>query len=214
MQSMIDELVDTARLHSGQRLDLQRRPMDLVALARHVAEEYRQTAERHRFRFEGGAEELIGVWDHARLERVLHNLVGNAVKYSPQGGEIVVAAQREHDADGRELATVTVRDQGLGIPAADLPRIFDRFHRASNVTGRIRGTGLGLSSARHVVEQHGGTIHAASTEGEGSTFIVRLPLNPVDESSGRGSGAVPRRESPVPFGTASAPATASGTSEA
>jgi signal transduction histidine kinase len=187
MQSMIDELVDTARLHSGQRLDLQRRPMDLVALARHVTDEYRQTAERHRFRFETGAEELIGVWDHARLERVLLNLVGNAVKYSPQGGEIVVAAQREQDSDGRELATVTVRDQGLGIPAADLPRIFDRFHRASNVTGRIRGTGLGLSSARHVVEQHGGTIHAASTEGEGATFVVWLPLNPVDEPSGRGN---------------------------
>lgn len=77
-QSMIDELVDAARLHSGQRLDLQRRAVDLVVLAGHLAEEYRVAAERHRIVFEAAVDELVGVWDHARLERVLHNLIGNA----------------------------------------------------------------------------------------------------------------------------------------
>jgi signal transduction histidine kinase len=195
MQSMIDDLVDTARLQSGQRLDLQRRPMDLLAPIRHVVEEHRQTTERHQFRLELQADELIGVWDHARIERVLQNLVGNAVKYSPEGGEIVIAARRERTTDGREWAAAAVRDHGLGIPAADLPHVFDRFHRASNVAGRIRGTGLGLSSARQVVEQHGGTLRVESREGEGSTFTLRLPIAAA-EATGAGD-ALPERGAPA-----------------
>jgi signal transduction histidine kinase len=71
---------------------------------------------------------------------------------------------------------VQVHDQGIGVPAADLPHIFERFHRATNVSGRLPGTGLGLPGAREVVKQHGGEISVASEEGHGSTFTVRLPL--------------------------------------
>ena len=172
MQSMIDELVDTARLHSGQRLDLKKRPVDLVALTRVVADEYRQTAERHRVEFESAEEELVGEWDPARLERVLHNLAGNAVKYSPDGGTVAISVQRS----ANDAAVVSVKDQGLGIPAGDLPNLFQRFYRASNVAGRIRGTGLGLYSAREIITQHGGTLEVESREGRGSTFVIRLPL--------------------------------------
>jgi signal transduction histidine kinase len=69
-----------------------------------------------------------------------------------------------------------VQDGGLGIPASDLPRVFERFHRGANVVGRIGGTGIGLAGARSIVESHGGTISAASQEGAGSTFTIRLPL--------------------------------------
>jgi signal transduction histidine kinase len=72
---------------------------------------------------------------------------------------------------------VRVRDRGLGIPAADLPYVFERFHRASNVSGQIGGTGLGLAGARHIVEQHGGSIGVESEEGRGTTVTVRLPLD-------------------------------------
>jgi signal transduction histidine kinase len=74
-------------------------------------------------------------------------------------------------------AVLAVRDQGVGIPAAEMERIFERFQRAANVVGRIKGTGLGLASARHIVEAHQGTITVQSREGAGTTFTVRLPLH-------------------------------------
>ncbi|MGI8549907.1 MAG: ATP-binding protein [Dehalococcoidia bacterium] len=81
-------------------------------------------------------------------------------------------------ADGP--AVLSVQDQGVGIPAAELPSIFQRFHRASNVVGRIEGKGIGLAGAKPIVEQHGGTIVAESQEGAGTTITVRLPLSPPD----------------------------------
>ena len=176
MHSMIDELVDTARLHSGQRLDLTLRPVDLTALAQAVVEEYRHTAERHQLTFDSPDGTLVGSWDQARLERVLHNVIGNAIKYSPQGGAVAVAARRVLEPGGAAWAEVAVSDQGMGIPESELPRLFQRFYRASNVAGTIRGTGLGLYSAREIVLQHGGAVNVQSREGHGTTFTIRLPL--------------------------------------
>jgi signal transduction histidine kinase len=102
---------------------------------------------------------------------VVRNLVDNAVKYSPNGGLVEVRISRAGDE-----AVLAVRDHGVGIPAAEMERIFERFQRAANVVGRIKGTGLGLSSARHIVEAHQGTITVDSREDEGTTFTVRLPL--------------------------------------
>jgi signal transduction histidine kinase len=106
---------------------------------------------------------------------VVSNLLSNAVKYSPSGGEVHVLLRNEQDAGGN-WATISVADSGIGIPASDLPHIFERFHRAANTAGRIKGTGLGLTSALRIVEQQGGTITVTSVEGVGSTFVVRLPL--------------------------------------
>jgi signal transduction histidine kinase len=167
------------RLQLGQPLELRRRPADLVELAHRIAAEQQKTTERHRIRVETTRGELRGWWDTVRLTRVLENLVSNAVKYSPDRSEITVTVERE-DAGGEAWAVLAVRDQGLGIPAGDLPQIFERFTRASNVTGRIAGTGIGLASARQIVEQHDGTISVESEEGEGSTFTVRLPLGDED----------------------------------
>ncbi len=118
---------------------------------------------------------LIGLWDASRLERVIGNLLANALKYSAQDSTITMAVEQEQ-AEGGTWAIVKVRDQGIGIPAKDLPCIFEQFYRASNVDGQIRGIGLGLASARQIVEQHGGTITVVSEEAIGSTFTVRLPL--------------------------------------
>jgi signal transduction histidine kinase len=108
---------------------------------------------------------------------VLTNLLGNAVKYSPTGGDVVLSIEREVKQQ-RKMAVVRVADHGLGIPAADLPHVFEQFHRGSNVTGRVAGTGLGLAAARQIVEQHGGSLEVASQEHQGSTFTMRLPLVP------------------------------------
>ena len=85
-----------------------------------------------------------------------------------------------------EWAVLAVRDRGIGIPAADLPRIFERYHRAANAAGQFAGTGIGLAGARQIVEQHGGAIAVESAEGAGSTFTVRLPLAPPPEAADAG----------------------------
>jgi signal transduction histidine kinase len=121
--------------------------------------------------------ELHAAVDAARIARVVGNLLSNALKYSPRGGTIVVRVAQADGTAGPE-ALIAVADAGIGIPAADLPHIFERFARARNVAGHIPGTGIGLASARGIVEQHGGSITVQSTEGVGSAFIVRLPLAP------------------------------------
>jgi signal transduction histidine kinase len=90
------------------------------------------------------------------------------------GGEVRICVTSEATDDG-DHAVITIEDHGIGIPGDDLPRIFNMFHRASNAQSRVRGTGLGLASVRSIVEQHGGHVDVASTEGVGSTFTVRLP---------------------------------------
>ena len=174
MITQIDDLMDVVRLQTDRPLDLHPRPMDLVGLARKVVAEQQQTTEHHHIRVEAAMPQLIGSWDPARMERVLDNLLGNAVKYSPTGGEIVVGVSHEQTAAG-DWAVLVVRDQGVGIPAADLPHVFEPFHRARNV-GKVAGTGIGLAGVRRIVEQHGGAITAESREGVGSAFRVRLPL--------------------------------------
>jgi signal transduction histidine kinase len=159
----------------GRALDLNRRETDLVALLRQEVAEIAETSAQHRIALQTSLPELVGWWDLARLERVFANLLSNAVKYSPQGGDVLVSVSREEDTTGK-LAVIAITDQGLGIPAEDLPHIFERFHRGQNVPSGIQGTGIGLTGARQIVEQHGGTIGVTSTEGRGSTFTVRLPL--------------------------------------
>jgi len=175
MAALIDQLLDVARIDLGQPLPLDRRPTDLVDLARKAVVDEQRSTERHRVRLEAVVPTLVAWVDAARIERVLANLLSNAVKYSPSGGEIAVVIDREARTDGAD-AVVAVRDEGVGIPAADVPRLFERFHRGENVAGRFAGTGLGLAGARHIVEGHGGTIAVASEEGAGTTFTVRLPL--------------------------------------
>lgn len=187
MSAMIEELRDTARIQSGRPLELEYQPTDLVALARREVGLWQQMTARHRITVDTELPELVGEWDERRLERVLSNLLDNAVKYSPQGGDIVVTVRRIHpDGSGYSWAELAVTDQGLGIPAEDLPHIFDRFHRARNVVRWATGTGLGLAAAKQIVEQHGGQIAVTSREAQGTTVTIRLPIihHTGDEEAG------------------------------
>lgn len=176
MNRLINELLDFARMQVGQPIDIRPRPTDLVALARQVARQYEHLQNRHVITVDSEPAVLVGLWDAERLERVLDNLVANAVKYSPMGGPIDIHISRDEDL-GR--AQVTIHDEGIGIPASDLPHIFDWFRRGSNAEGHIEGTGIGLPSAYQVIEAHGGTIAVQSEEGLGSTFTVSLPWAPL-----------------------------------
>ena len=116
--------------------------------------------------------------DADQLERALSNLVSNAIRYTPEGGRIVVRSRVESaEHDGQDWVIIEVSDTGIGIPAHELPLIFDRFFRASNVSPSVPGTGLGLSILKDIVEQHGGQIDVESQEGQGSTFRLRLPAH-------------------------------------
>jgi signal transduction histidine kinase len=172
--SLTDEVLDIARLEAGRPLALAEADVDLIELIRRAVEA-RQEQTPHELRLEVSEVELAGRWDANRLRRVLDNLLDNAVKYSPDSGAITVRINGQ-ESDGQRWATLEVQDHGIGIPAAELPRIFERFHRARNVAQRANGVGLGLWGSRQIVEQHGGSISVTSKEGEGSTFTVRLPV--------------------------------------
>jgi len=172
MKTIIQELVDVARLQMGQALQLDLRRTDLVGLARRLVGE-QQAAGRH-IRLESSSAELVGWWDESRLSRVLANLLDNAVKYSPHGAEVeveVAVVQR----DGEDHALLRVRDHGRGIPPDDLGRVFDRYYRGSNVDAETSGSGLGLAVAHQIVAQHGGTIEIDSQPGVGTVVTLRLP---------------------------------------
>jgi len=171
MTALIDAFLDVARLQTGRQLELERRSVDLVPLVREIVQECQQTSARHRIELEVPGS-LVTQADAARLQRTIGNLIGNAIKYSPEGGEVRVQLSQE----GPSGILLSVRDHGLGIPQADLERVFHRFERGTNVAGRIAGTGIGLATARQVIEAHGGRIEIESAPGAGTTVQVRLPL--------------------------------------
>jgi len=183
MASMLNGVLDLARLESGRSLELERKPHDLAALLCQLVAEQQQAAPHHRILLDLQQPSLEGVWDAGRLERVIGNLLGNAVKYSPAGGDVQVTLAAETRA-GSRWARITIADHGVGIPAADLPRLFERFHRGSNVVGRIRGVGVGLAAAKQIVDEHGGTLEFESSEGHGTTATLRLPCEPPAGDAG------------------------------
>jgi signal transduction histidine kinase len=168
MTGLVGELMDISMLRSGDALPLDLRQIDLVEICAAATEEYRTLSDRHTIELRGDTS-VVGLWDRGRVERVLRNILDNALKYSPAGGSITVTIATEGDS-----AVLAVADEGVGIPPEDLPELFEKFHRGSN-TRELRGTGLGLAGSRAVVEQLGGTITVESTLDVGSTFTVRLP---------------------------------------
>lgn len=168
---LVSELLDMATMRLGRPVKLDLEPVDLVALVRRAIDEQNQ-AGNQRISLTCSVPHLVGLWDAQRLERVLSNLIANAIKYSPEGGSIAVAVKQE-DA----CAVVSVADQGIGVPARDLPSIFEPFHRARNTVGKIPGTGIGLAAVRSIIAEHRGIVTVTSQEGTGSTFTVRLPLS-------------------------------------
>lgn len=180
LNRMLGALLDLSRIQSGQ-LTLERRPLELAALVARCVGEVEATTSNHRITRQQGVEEVWVAGDEVRLEQVVLNLLGNAVKYSPDGGTITVRVD-----SGEGEAEVAVEDQGIGIPAEALPRLFERFYRAANASaGGISGLGIGLYAVREIVTLHGGRITVASKEGHGSSFVVRLPLAAQEEGQQR-----------------------------
>jgi len=170
---LINDLLNIARIEAGESLKPTYEAVDLIQLARKVVLIQRQGTAKHEIVLEApeSMPEIIG--DSDKIDQILTNLVGNAVKYSPGGGKVTVKIEVK-DPD----VIISISDQGIGIPKDHLPKVFERFHRVHTEDNRkIYGTGLGLFLVKHLVEQiHLGKVWAESELGEGSTFFVQLPL--------------------------------------
>jgi signal transduction histidine kinase len=169
LNRLVDDLLDVSRLEAGE-LQLRRSRMDLVAVARAALEQAQLSSPLHRLRLTSPDEALEGWWDRGRLGQVFANLLGNALKYSPAGGEILLTID-----DLGSTVRVSIEDEGLGIAPAALPHLFDRFYRAPATATQFQGLGLGLHVTKALVEAHGGWIQVESLLGCGSVFSFVLP---------------------------------------
>jgi signal transduction histidine kinase/CHASE3 domain sensor protein len=176
---LIDDLLSVSRMESG-RLVLDPRPLDLAAVVERILSPFRAMAARHTLRTKLPGN-LPVIWgDPDKVEQILTNLVGNAIKYSPGGGEVLVTV--DHDGD---TVQVSVRDQGIGMSPRDMGQLFEKFYRVDREeVRRAGGTGLGLYITKRLVEMHGGRLWAESWPGVGSVFRFTLPTS--DELAGSG----------------------------
>ena len=170
LNGLIDNLLEASRLQA-QEMQLDLNPVDLAALAERVVKRFQMQGTGHDFRLAFPDDFPVIAADEARLRRVLDNLLGNAVKYAPDGGQIEVGGQASPGG-----VTVFVSDEGVGISPDEQDKVFERFYRVNDSLGqRTQGTGLGLFLARAIVQAHGGRIGLESRPGRGSTFHFTLP---------------------------------------
>lgn len=171
LTALVEDLLDLARMESG-RMAFRMEAADPAAMVNAGAQRLRAQAERAGLRIEVDAPDGLPkvVADPARIEQVLLNLVHNAIKFTPAGGTVRVSARQ-----AGETVEIVVEDNGVGVDAEELPRLFERFYKVDRAR-QSTGTGLGLAIAKHIVQGHGGEIRAESRAGQGSRFIVSLPL--------------------------------------
>jgi len=170
MSRLVEDLLLLAKADAG-RLPLERQLVELDSIVVEVFNQARVLSDTVTVAL-GPVEPARVIGDSDRIKQLLLNLISNGLKYTPEGGTVTLGLQR----DG-EWVDVNVTDTGVGIPAEDLPHIFDRFYRVDKARSRAQGgTGLGLSIAKWLAEAHGGQITVTSEPGSGSTFTIRLPL--------------------------------------
>jgi signal transduction histidine kinase len=171
MMGLISELLDVSRIETN-RLQIHPTAIRWIEFIEGRVSAFRVQHPARVIGFDSAAPELTVMADPDRMRQVVDNLLSNAIKYSPEGTDIEVRVSIE---DG--YAHTAVEDQGIGIPRDEIPQLFERFHRARNVSSRYYGgLGLGLYIARAIIEAHSGAITVQSEEGLGSTFTVSLPL--------------------------------------
>jgi two-component system phosphate regulon sensor histidine kinase PhoR len=180
LNALVEDLLDLARLEAG-RTTLNYDRVDPIDLARRSASRLQSQVERAGLTIDVQAEasSIPIPLDSERMEQVLINLIHNAIKFTPAGGRIDVRVSQA----GRET-TIEVADTGIGIPAEELERLFERFYKSDRAR-HSEGTGLGLAIAKHIVQAHGGTIAVESEEGHGSTFRIILPGRRIPKSRQR-----------------------------
>jgi signal transduction histidine kinase/ligand-binding sensor domain-containing protein/DNA-binding response OmpR family regulator len=224
---LINQLLDLSKIEAGS-MELRAERQDLISFLRNVVYSFESLAEQQRLtlEFESPADTLPVLFEQDQMEKVFYNLISNAFKFTPEGGEVVVEVKLEEaragDGEKRRrgegispipslshspppTVLIVVRDTGIGIPAAQLSRIFERFYQGdaaqppeyARLLGGREGTGIGLALTKELVELHHGSISVTSTQGVGTEFVVRLPIDPGEhpaESPAYARGATARQE--------------------
>lgn len=194
---LINQLLDLAQLEAGSK-QLHLVYGDIVPLLRRLTQSFESLALKKQIdlRFHCAPDVIKTDYDPEKIQKIIHNLLSNAFKFTPKGGKIRVRVTVDSDQPKtKDCLRITVRDSGVGIPAQHLPHIFDRFYHAGNPATRnpdYTGTGIGLALTKELAELHGGQITAASEEGFGTAFTVRLPV-----SNGLNSQPVEQLEPPI-----------------
>jgi signal transduction histidine kinase len=169
---MISEMLDLERMESG-RMQLNYGRIDLNRVVAEVADRFQATTQTHWMLLDLSADLPLIDGDADKLTQVVSNLVSNAIKYSPAGGDVLIVSAAEGAA-----VRVSIKDHGLGLPPEALDTVFERYARhESKDRESITGTGLGLPVVRQIVEMHGGRVWAESGEGKGSTFTFTIPIS-------------------------------------
>ena len=180
LTALTDDLLSLARLESA-KIDLHIEEVGVRELFASIARDWGKRIAEKRLSLDVSVSQSVSVMraDATRLQEILYNLLDNALKYSREGGTIRLEATRRG-----EDVVISVTDNGIGIPEADLPRIFERFYRADKARSReMGGTGLGLSIVKHIAQMHGGRVEAESVLGQGTTVRVILPVQPASETA-------------------------------
>lgn len=173
LTALIESLLTASRLQAERTLQIERSDVRLDEVAARAVERFKTQSSKHTFVLDFPPDFPTVQGDEARLRQVIDNLLGNAIKYSPEGGNIEVGG-----VDRGNDVVVYVRDEGVGLTEADQERVFERFYRVDSALSRkTQGTGLGLYLAKAIVEAHGGTIGVDSQPGQGSTFYFTIPLD-------------------------------------
>jgi signal transduction histidine kinase len=173
--ALLDQLSDITRLAAGP-LPLDRHEVDFAAIVDQVVQEYQAADPQRTIAFDRADTALLGRFDQARIAQVVGAVIGNAVKFSFDGGVVSVLLRRSAAGNGPALAQLVVNDTGVGVPASEQERVFERFFRGSNVRGTYAGLGVGLYIARAIVDLHGGRIWLESERSLGTTCHLALPL--------------------------------------
>ena len=192
LQELINQLLDVARLEAG-KMPLRVQKADVVPFLRKLFASFESLATQKKLgiRFYAEHDRIEVYYEPEKLEKIFVNLVSNAIKFTPEGGEISASVRISHGDDATGWVEIEVRDSGIGIPDDRLPYIFDRFYQVeSGDTRDYEGTGIGLALAKELVELHGGEIRVTSKVGMGTVFKVRLPLGREHLSDEQIAGAV------------------------
>jgi signal transduction histidine kinase len=178
MSRMLDELLDLARMEARRGRDFRRERLCLATLVQDLVRNYRAPPNRSAPRFQQPADAAQVVGDADKLRQAMLNVLSNAYKYSPAGGDVEISLVHEV-RKGAEMVGLRVTDPGIGMEPHQLQRVFERFYRADH-SGAVPGTGLGMSIVNEIVKLHGGQVRLRSTPGEGTQVDICLPALPSE----------------------------------
>jgi signal transduction histidine kinase/GAF domain-containing protein len=177
LERIVEDLLDVSKIESGRPLLLEKAPAKLAKLIEELAKNHQRETNRHQITTNFDNQNLLTMVDAGRITQVIDNLINNAIKYSPDGGNIKISCNQDHNK-----IEISVEDHGLGMTKEQSARIFDKFYRADTSDTALSGLGLGMSIAKNIIEAHGGSIWIESVPGKGTTVHFTLPLQTQIES--------------------------------